>query len=413
MLDLNFIRENPEKVKEVARQKGVQVDIDRLLQVDKEMRELQQKIDELRHQRNILAQQKEEGSRERAKQIRENIKELETKYRELQEERDYIWHRIPNVVYQEVPVGKDETDNVEVKKWGEIPHFPFKARSHIELAEMWDLADFKRGSKVSGFRGYFLKNKLAILHLGLLWWAFQKLVGKGYTPFVAPAIVKRFTLFGCGQFPWGERETYVLNDEDAYLAGTAEQPITSYYAGEVLSWRDLPQRFVAISPCFRREAGAHGKDTRGLYRLHEFWKVEQVIIAEADDQKAREYHEELQQNTEEIWQELKIPYRVILMCTGDMGEPQAKKYDTEAWMPYREDWGEVASNSIMTDFQARRLNIRYKDRDGKLRHVYTLNDTAIASPRALIAILENYQQEDGTIKVPEVLIPYVGFDKIP
>ncbi len=414
MLSLKYIRENREWVEKVAKGKNIEVDIDKLLELDDRLKKLQVKIDKLRHERKLLAKQKfTEGLREKGKKIKEELKKLEAEYEEVKKERDEIWKRVPNVVYKEVPFGKDENDNVEIKRWGEIPKFDFKPRSHIELGERWDIIDFKRGSKVSGFRGYFLKKELAVLHMALLWWAFQKLVAKGYTPFTAPAIVKGFTLFGCGQFPWGERETYVLNDKDAYLAGTAEQPITSYYANEVLSWKELPKKFVAISPCFRREAGAHGKDTRGIYRLHEFWKVEQVIIAPADDEKARELHEELQKNTEEIWQELKIPYRVLLMCTGDMGEPQAKKYDTEAWMPGRGGWGEVASNSIMTDFQARRLNIRYKDKDGKTKFVYTLNDTAVPSPRALIAIIENYQQKDGSIKVPEVLQPLVGFGKIP
>lgn len=414
MLSLKYIRENKEWVKKVAQGKNIEVDIDRLIELDDKLKELQKKIDDLRHQRNLLAKQKfTEEVREKGKKIKEELKKLEEEYKKIETERNEIWYRVPNVVYEEVPFGKDENDNVEIKRWGEIPKFDFKPRDHIELGEMWDIIDFKRGSKVSGFRGYFLKKELAVLHFALLWWVFQKLVKKGYTPFIAPAIVKSFTLFGCGQFPWGERETYVLNDENAYLAGTAEQPITSYYANEILSWKELPKRFVAFSPCFRREAGAYGKDTRGIYRLHEFWKVEQVVIAPANDEKARELHEELQQNTEEIWQELKIPYRVLLMCTGDMGEPQAKKYDTEVWMPGRNGWGEVASNSIMTDFQARRLNIRYKDKDGKTKYVYTLNDTAVPSPRALIAIIENYQQKDGSIKVPEVLQSLVGFDKIP
>ena len=238
------------------------------------------------------------------------------------------------------------------------------------------------------------------------------MIKKGYTPIIAPAVIKSLALFGCGQFPWGEQDTYKLNDEDAYLAGTAEQPVTSYFSGEILKEKDLPKKFVAFSPCFRKEAGAYGKDTKGLYRLHEFWKVEQVIIAKNNLEEAKKLHEELQLNCEEILQDLKLPYRVLLMCTGDMGEPQMKKYDTETWMPSRNGYGETMSNSIMGDFQTRRLNIKYRKNDGKTEYCFSLNNTALASPRILIAILENYQQKDGSILIPKVLQPLMEKDKI-
>jgi seryl-tRNA synthetase len=257
-----------------------------------------------------------------------------------------------------------------------------------------------------------LKNEAALLHLALLFHVFQKLIKKGYTPIVAPAVVKGFSLFGSGQFPWGEQEVYKLNDEDAYLAGTAEVPVTAYYSGEILNEKDLPKKFVAFSPCFRREAGAYGKDTKGLYRLHEFWKIEQVIIGKNDLAEARKLHEELQKNCEEILQDLELPYRVLLMCTGDMGEPQLIKYDTETWMPSRNAYGETMSNSIMGDFQTRRLKIKYRTSNGKTEYCYSFNNTALASPRILIAILENYQQKDGTVVIPKVLQPLVGYKKI-
>jgi seryl-tRNA synthetase len=257
-----------------------------------------------------------------------------------------------------------------------------------------------------------LKNEGAVLHFTLFYYVFNKLVKKGYTPIIATAIVKGFTLFGSGQFPWGEQDVYRLNDEDAYLSGTAEQPVTAYFSDEMLVENEMPKKFVAFSPCFRREAGAYGKDTKGLYRLHEFWKVEQVIIAKNDIGEAIKLHEELQHNCEEILHELTIPYRVMLMCTGEMGEPQIKKYDTEAWMPSRGRYGETMSNSIMGDFQTRRLNIRYKKSSGEVAYCYSLNNTALASPRILIALLENYQQRDGSVLVPEVLQPLVGFDRI-
>ena len=257
-----------------------------------------------------------------------------------------------------------------------------------------------------------MKNQAAQLQLALLFYVFQKLVKKGYTPLIAPAIVKGFTLFGTGQFPWGEQEVYKLNDEDAYLAGTAEVPVTAYFSGEILNEADLPKKFVAFSPCFRREAGAYGKDTKGLYRVHEFWKIEQVIIGKNNIEEAKKLHEELQKNCEEILEDLKLPYRVLLMCTGDMGEPQIKKYDTETWMPSKQAYGETMSNSIMGDFQTRRLKIKYRKKDNTTEDCFSLNNTALASPRILIAILENYQQKDGSIVIPEVLQSLIGIKKI-
>jgi seryl-tRNA synthetase len=282
----------------------------------------------------------------------------------------------------------------------------------LELIKKHDLADFQRGSKVAGFRGFFLKKELALLHFGLLWYVYLKMYKKGYTPIIAPSLVKEFTLFGSGQFPWSREEVYFLQKDNLYLAGTAEVPMTAYYAGEVLTEKELPKKFFAFSPCFRREAGSYGKDTKGLYRMHEFQKIEQVIIAPANDEEARKLHEELQQNFEEILIDLGLPYRVLLMCTADLGEPQAKKYDTEVWMPSRNGYGEAASNSIMTDFQARRLKIRYRTQDGETKYCYTLNNTALASPRILIAILENFQQKDGSIIIPELLKELTGLEKI-
>ena len=348
----------------------------------------------------------------RGKEIKEELKKIEEELKTINDQLNKLLSFVPNVPLDEVPIGKDETGNIEVKKWGKIPKFDFELKSHLDLGLSLDLFDLERGSKVSGFRGYFLKNQAAQLQFAILFYVFQKLVKKGYTPMIAPSIVKGFTLFGSGQFPWGEQEVYKLNDEDAYLAGTAEVPITSYFSGEILNESELPKKFVAFSPCFRREAGSYGKDVKGLYRVHEFWKVEQVIIAKNDIEESKKLHEELQKNTEEVMEDLKIPYRRLLMCTGDMGEPQIYKFDTEIWMPYRNGYGEIASNSIMGDFQTRRLKIKYRKKDNTTDHCYSLNDTAIPSPRILIAILENYQQKDGSIKIPEVLQSLVGFDKI-
>ena len=414
MLSLDYIRANKSKVIEAAKNKNRQIDIEKILKLDDQRREIIQKIQLIREERNKLARQGKPHSAEasRGRQIKEELKKFEETLVNTLVKLDQLVSFVPNVPLTEVPIGKDETGNVEVKKWGKIPKFDFELKSHLELGLSLDLFDLERGSKVSGFRGYFLKNQAAQLQFAILFYVFQKLVKKGYTPIIAPSIVKGFTLFGSGQFPWGEQEVYKLNDEDAYLAGTAEVPVTSYFSGEILNEKDLPKKFVAFSPCFRREAGSYGKDVKGLYRVHEFWKVEQVIIAKSDVDESKKLHDELQKNTEEILEDLNIPYRRLLMCTGDMGEPQIYKYDTEVWMPYRKGYGEIASNSIMGDFQTLRLKIKYRKKDNTTEYCYSLNDTAIPSPRILIAILENYQQRDGSIKVPEVLQELVGFKEI-
>lgn len=413
MLSLDFIRNNKDKVLEAAKNKGREVDLDKIIILDDHRRDLIKKIQILREERNKAGKSKPTPEIiKRGKEIKENLKKIEDQLVTIHQSLDTLLSFVPNVPLPEVPIGKDSKDNVEFKKWGKIPKFDFKPKSHIELGESLDLIDLERGAKVSGFRGYFLKNELALLHFSLLFYVFNKLVKKGYTPIIAPAVIKGMALFGCGQFPWSEQDVYKLNDDDAYLAGTAEQPVTSYYSGEILNETDLPKKFVAFSPCFRKEAGAYGKDTKGLYRLHEFWKIEQVIIAKNDIEESKKLHEELQSNCEEILRDLKLAHRVLLMCTGDMGEPQIKKYDTETWMPSRESYGETMSNSIMGDFQTRRLKIKYRKKDGSTEYCFSLNNTALASPRILIAILENYQQKDGSIIIPEVLHSLVGFKQI-
>ncbi len=419
MLSLDFIRANKEKVVVAAKNKGRQVDLDKILSLDDQRRKLIQQIQILREERNKLAKQGKPHSvptprrdSVRGKQIKEELKNLEENLSKISVQLDLLVSLVPNVPLPEVPVGKDASCNKEIKRWGKIPQFDFPIKSHIEIGQALDIIDFERGTKISGFRGYFLKNQAAQLQLALLFYVFQKLVKKGYIPLIAPAIVKGFTLFGSGQFPWGEQEVYKLNDNDAYLAGTAEVPVTAYFSGEIINEADLPKKFVAFSPCFRREAGAYGKDTKGLYRVHEFWKIEQVIIGKNNVEEAKKLHEELQKNCEEILEDLKLPYRVLLMCTGEMGEPQIKKYDTETWMPSRQTYGETMSNSIMGDFQTRRLKIKYRKKDNTTEYCYSLNNTALASPRILIAILENYQQKDGSILIPEVLQTLIGFKKI-
>lgn len=412
MLDIKFIRENLELCKQAAVNKNRVVDWERLLKLDEDRRMLIVQIEKIRREKNEVSAKNTPDNQIRGRQLKDNLKTLEEKLRAAEIKFHELMLTVPNVPDKSVPVGKDESGNREIKKWGDPKKFDFKPLDHITIAKQLDLIDFDRGAKVGGFRAYFLKNEAALLEFAVLFYAFRKLVSKGYIPLVAPAVLKEFTLYGIGQFPWGRDEVYHLEKDNLFLAGTAEQPVTSYFSDEVLNENDLPKKFVAFSPCFRREAGSYGKDTKGIYRVHQFNKIEQVIISKNDMNTSFTLHEELLQNSEEILQDLELPYRVLLMCTGDMGEPQVKKYDIEAWMPGRGNYGETMSNSVMGDFQARRLKIRYRGKNGEINYAHTLNNTAIASPRILIPILENYQQADGSVLIPKVLQPLVGKEKI-
>lgn len=404
MLDINFIRENQELVQKACKDKKVKVDLKKLLDFDQQRRDLLQKIQSLRQKRNQLnREQVEEG-----KKIKNELKKLEPQLRKIEKELQVLMFQVPNVPAKGVPSGLKPKI---VRKWGKIPQFDFKPKDHIVLAESLDLIDFKAGSQVSGFRGYFLKNEAALIHLGLMQWALEKLVKKGFTPLVAPVIDKKKCFVYTGHFPWGEKEAYKV-EKDQYLAGTAEVPLVGYFTDKTFELKELPIKVCGFSPCFRREAGSYGKDTRGIYRLHEFLKIEQVIICKNNMKESEKWLEQLAENAEELLQELKLPYQVCLMPTEDMGEPQVKKYDIETWMPSRKSYGEVMSDSIMGEFQARRANIKYKNDKGERAYVHTLNNTAIASPRILIAILENYQQKDGSVRVPLPLQKYVGKEVI-
>ncbi len=411
MLDITYIRNNLERCKAAAKNKKREVLWDTLLSLDIKRRELIGQWEKLRAARNKISGNNENG-REEGKKLKVALKTLEEELRNVEAEFEALMLTVPNVPDPSVPIGKGADGNKEVKKWGTIPTFDFTPKDHVELATSLDLIDFERGAKVGGSRAYFLKNEGAQLEFALLYYTYCRLINKGYTPLIAPSLVREFTLVGSGQFPWGKEEVYKIEKDGVFLAGTAEVPVTAYFADEILTADDLPQKFVAFSPCFRREAGSYGKDTRGVYRLHQFNKIEQVIITTAETNNSLALHEELLANAEEILQVLELPYRVLLMCTGDMGEPQVKKYDIEAWMPGRNAYGETMSNSFMGDFQARRLKIRYKTKDGKTMFCHTLNNTAIASPRILIAILEHYQQKDGSVIIPKVLRPLMGKDVI-
>ena len=335
---------------------------------------------------------------------KQELKEIEAKWKELM-------LLVPNIPDPSVPEGKSDEENVEIRKWGEIPEWDFEPKSHIELAEKLGLADFERGAKVSGFRGYFLKGDGALLSLAVWQFVMLKMSEAGFTPFVAPSMVREESFLGTGWLPQGKDEVYKTQD-DLYLSGTAEVPMMGLHKGEVLREEDLPKTYAAFSPCYRREAGSYGKDTKGLMRVHEFAKVEQIVLCEANHQESVKWHEEITRNSEEIMKALEIPYRVVVNCGGDLGLGQVKKYDIEGWVPSEGKYRETHSSSYFHDFQTRRLNIRYKDKEGKVRFAHSLNNTAIATPRILIHILENYQQKDGSIAVPEVLRKYLGKDII-
>jgi seryl-tRNA synthetase len=338
--------------------------------------------------------------------LKEDLKKYEEELKAVMTEWQLLMLRVPNVPDVSVPDGDDDTGNMEVRVWGNHPQLE-NPKNHIELCEMHDLADFERGAKVSGFRGYFLKNEAVLIEMAL-WQLFNaKLVSKGFTPMIVPSLVNKKTLVGTGYLPGGEDDLYCTQD-DEYLAGTGEVATMSYYSDEILDASQLPIQIAAFSPCFRREAGSHSKDTKGLIRVHEFFKLEQVVLCEASHTTSVAYHEAITKNVEELLQELNLPYHVVVNCGGDLGQGQVKKYDIEVWMPSQQTYRETHSASYFHDFQTRRLNIRYRDAEGKLRFVHSLNNTAVATPRIVACILENYQQADGTILIPEVLRPYLA-----
>ena len=415
MLDIKFIRENAEVVKKAAKDKLFNVDIDRLLEVDTNLKLLNQKLDELKEERNklsslipSLSSEEKQEKIDYVKTLKGQISEIENEIIPLKEEFDNIMLTVPNPTLPEVPVGKDENDNVELRKWGEIRKFDFTPRDHVELGQMLDLMDFAHASKIAGARTYYLKNDAVLLEMAICRYVLDKLVSKGFCPMTVPVMVKDVAMKGTGYFPLGKEQAYAITEDDLYLVGTSEVSLVSYHNSEILNKKDLPILYAGYSNCFRREAGTYGKDTRGLYRVHQFTKIEQVAICEADSDKQYELHNFLLNNSEEILQDLKIPYRVVQVCTGDIGIGQIRKHDIEAWMPSRNAYSETHSCSSFNDFQARRSNIKYRDEDGNTKYVYTLNNTAIASPRILIPVLENYQNEDGTVTIPDVLVPYMG-----
>lgn len=420
MLDIKFIRENVDLIKEGARKKRMEVDLERLIAVDDRRKELQTSMDEKRSAQNTASEKipsatpaEKQKLIEDMSEIKEALKKEEEELKTVMEEWRSLMVRVPNIPDMTVPEGESDEDNQEVKVWGEKTKFTFTPKSHTELMLDLDMVDFDRGAKVSGFRGYFLKNDGARLAWAI-WRYAQDFFGgpdKGFTPMIVPSLARKEAFFGSGYLPQGEEDLYKTQDGD-YLAGTAEVATMGYYMDEVLDVKELPQKFISFSPCFRREAGAHSKDVKGLIRVHEFYKWEQVIICEASHEESVKWHEWVNRNTEEFIETLKIPYHTVANCGGDLGQGQVKKYDIELWVPGEQKYREISSASYFHDFQTRRLNLRYKDTEGKVRFTHSLNSTAIPTPRILVSLVENFQNADGSITIPEVLRPYMGKDAI-
>ena len=417
MLDLAFIRSNPDAVKEAARVKNNPIDIDYLLEVDRQVTTLQRQVEEMRARQNLLSKSIQKAGNDKdlrnaliaeGKQLAEQIKSMEPQLNALLEERQQLLYLVPNIPDPSAPIGKDENDNVPIRYWGEIPTFDFESRDHYALMQKLDMVDIERGVKIAGARSYILKNDAARLELALMNFALDRMVQKGFSPLIVPAMAREFCFIGNGQFPKGRDQVYAIENDDTFLVGTGEVSITGMFQDEILQGLDMPMLFVAFCPCFRREAGTYGKDTRGLFRVHQFNKVEQYIICQADHAESVRWHEALIANSEELVQALELPYRVVNVCTGDMGDGKVGMYDLECWLPSENRYRETHSCSYFHDWQARRVNMRYRDEEGKVKFVHTLNNTALASPRIMLPLLEVHQQADGTVKIPAALRPFLG-----
>ncbi len=416
MLDAKFIRQNIELVKAGAIKKRITCDVDGFVALDSERRELGIQVDELRSRqksagKSIAQAEPEERVRlvQEQTELKGGLKKLEERLGQVKEEMLIKQLLIPNVPAEEVPGGADDTENVELRLVGQLPQFEFEARDHIDIGVGQGWLDIEAGARLAGSRNYVLSGGMALLEHAIIAFALDHMLAKGFELLSVPMLVRREPLVGSGYFPGGEDQTYRTDERDElYLAGTSEVPMTALHAGEILDLKDLPKRYVARTTCYRREAGTYGKDTRGIYRVHQFQKVEQVILDVADRDKSIEHHKAILQNSEEVMQALSLPYRVVNVCGGDLGGPHVQKFDIEAWMPGRDGYGETHSASRFYDYQARRSNLRYRDSDGKVQTCHTLNNTVAASTRMLIALVEIHQESDGRVAVPEVLRPYVG-----
>lgn len=418
MIDIKDLREYPDKYRQAAQLKRMSVDVAAVLDVDARCLASQQEFERLRAEQNEASKHigklKDPGAKQEAiakvGALKAQVKEAEDRWRAAEAQLLPLLLSLPQPADPDVPVGKDDTENVEIRKWGDVRHFEFEPKDHATLGAELGLLDVERGVKLAGSRSYFLKGMGTLLHQAVLRLALDMMIERGFEPMTVPVIVRDEAMTGTGYFPLGREQAYAMSNEDppVYLVGTAEVSLTAYHMNETLDGKTLPRKYVAMSPCFRREAGTYGKDTAGIYRIHQFDKVEQVIICRNDVEESKRWHQQILENAEAVLQKLNLPYRVVYVCTGDLGQGQIAKYDIETWMPSRKAYGETHSASRFYEFQARRLNMRYRDEDGKTRICHTLNNTVIASPRILIPILENYQNADGSVTIPDVLRPYLG-----
>jgi seryl-tRNA synthetase len=421
MLDIKQIRENPERFEKAAKDKGFDVDIKQFCQLDQLLRDAKTKLQDIATEKNRIGKSipKLSGDEKQAAlsqlaKLKQDESAYEDKVTEIQPKIDELMLLVPQPTDDDVPLGKDDTENVEIKRVGQVRQFDFEPKDHVQLGLSLGIMDIERGVKLAGKRNYFLKGDGALLHWAVLRFAIDVMVARGYSPMSVPLLMKDEAMRGTGYYPGSEEQTYRMEKDELNLAGTAEVPLTAYRMGEIVDAEELPLKYVALSSCFRREAGAAGKDTYGLYRIHQFDKVEQVVICKNSVEESNKFHEEILANAEAVMQALELPYRVVVVCTGDLGRGQAKKYDIEAWMPSRGNYCETHSASKFYEFQARRMNLRYKDAATKKNlFCHTLNNTVIASPRILIPILELYQNSDGSITIPKVIRPYMaGKEKI-
>lgn len=426
MLDIKFIRENKDIIVAGAKKKHIQFDMSGLLKADDKRRALLLEVENKRQTQgeysNLIVKETNPVLKadliHKMKEVKESLQKEEAQLKVVMAEWQRLMVEVPNIPDMSVPDGESDQDNAEVRKWGTPTTFDFTPRNHIEIMEALGIVDLDRGTKVAGFRGYFLKGDGALLSFAIWQYALEFFSGRGFMPMLVPSLVRRENLLGTGFVPQGEEDLYKTQDND-YLAGTAEVGLMGYHANEILEKASLPQKYLGFSPCFRREAGSHSKDVKGLIRVHEFYKLEQVILCEANHETSVALHEELTRNTEAFIESLNIPYHTVVNCGGDLGLGQVKKYDIELWVPLENTYREIASASYFHDFQTRRLNIRYRDADanapaGKaiMKYAHSLNNTAIATPRILVSLAENYQQKDGSIAIPEVLQKYMGGKKV-
>jgi len=420
MLDSKLIKENPKIIQDMLNSRNIEFDLDGLIDADKQRREFIQKTDELRKKKNLVAleisQKKKSGEDattilDEMKNVSKKLSSLESSQEEIEKKYSQLALTIPNLVHQSVPIGKDDSANKEIKKWGKIPEFDFKVNDHIDISEKLDLVDLERAAKVAGARFYFLKNDLVRLNQALIHYALDFLAEKNYSLVQPPYMINHQSMEGAVITDDFEEVIYKIEDEDLYMIGTSEHAMAAMHSDEIIEGKDLPLRYAGVSPCFRKEAGAHGRDQKGIFRVHQFDKIEQFVFARPED--SWKEHERMLEIAEEFYQNLEIPYRVMLLSSGDMGKISAKTYDIEAWMAGQNAYREIVSCSNCLEFQARRLKIRYRDKTNEeTKYLNTLNSTLIATSRVLVSIMENFQNKDGHITIPGVLQKYMGQNTI-